>query len=146
MSAIAWIGEPTYTKDNFVRVREGDRIGPYRIVKIREDRVELTGPTGPLVVRPQRVRAGRGPAAVRAEQSRRWPRPSLLRRRFRRPKSPRHGRAPEEWKALYPSQGFNRLLEGLKRRGESDYVVEPFSPRRASRSGAVGNSWLWEWL
>src|SRR5262245_7753141 len=49
--SLAWIGEPTYTKDNFVRVREGDRIGPYQVVKIREDRVELTGPAGSMVVR-----------------------------------------------------------------------------------------------
>jgi hypothetical protein len=49
--SIAWIGEPTYTKDNFVRVSEGDRLGPYQILRIREDRVELTGPSGPMVVR-----------------------------------------------------------------------------------------------
>ena len=50
-SAVAWIGEPTYTQNKLVRVREGDQVGPYRVAKIGEDRVELTGPSGPVVVR-----------------------------------------------------------------------------------------------
>jgi hypothetical protein len=49
--AVAWIGEPAYTKNRLLRVREGDQIGPYRVAAIREDRVELTGPSGPVVVR-----------------------------------------------------------------------------------------------
>jgi hypothetical protein len=50
-AGVAWIGEPSYTKNRLLRVREGDHIGPYRVAAIREDRVELTGPSGPVVVR-----------------------------------------------------------------------------------------------
>jgi hypothetical protein len=50
-ASMAWVGEPTHTKNKLVRVREGDQIGPYRVTSIQEDRVELTGPAGPVVVR-----------------------------------------------------------------------------------------------
>jgi hypothetical protein len=49
--AWAWIGEPTHTQNKLVRVRQGDRVGPYRVTKIVEDRVELTGTSGVVVVR-----------------------------------------------------------------------------------------------
>jgi hypothetical protein len=49
--AWAWIGEPTHTQNKLVRVRQGDRVGPYRVAKIAEDRVELTGTSGVVVVR-----------------------------------------------------------------------------------------------
>jgi hypothetical protein len=111
---LAWIGEPTYTKDNFVRVREGDRIGPYQIVKIREDRVELTGPSGPVVVRvnasaPDTAQQPSGqavsvPAPVPASTP--IPEADVAAARAR----------AREWKTQYPSQGFNRLLERLKPR------------------------------
>ena len=113
--SIAWIGEPTYTKDNFVRVREGDRLGPYRIVKIREDRVELTGPTGPLVVRlsasaPDVASQPSGQAvSTEAAPPAASPLPE---------EKIEAGRARvSEFKALYPSQGFNRLLQGNKLQG-----------------------------
>jgi hypothetical protein len=50
-TGLAWIGEPTYTQNKLVRVRQGDQVGPYQVVKITEDRVELSGPSGPIVVR-----------------------------------------------------------------------------------------------
>jgi hypothetical protein len=50
-ASVAWIGEPSYTKNRLQRVRVGDSVGPYRVVAIREDRVELAGPSGPLVLR-----------------------------------------------------------------------------------------------
>jgi hypothetical protein len=50
-ASVAWLGEPSYTKNRLQRVREGDSVGPYKVVAIREDRVELVGPTGPVVVR-----------------------------------------------------------------------------------------------
>ncbi len=49
--AWAWIGEPTHTQNKLVRVRQGDQVGPYRVTKIVEDRVELTGTSGVVVVR-----------------------------------------------------------------------------------------------
>ncbi len=112
--SLAWLGEPTYTKDNFVRVREGDRIGPYQIVKIREDRVELTGPSGPVVVRlsasaPDVAQQPSGQAvsaAAPVPAATPIPEADVAAARAR----------ASEWKARYPSQGFNRLLEGLKPR------------------------------
>lgn len=117
--SIAWIGEPTYTKDNFVRVREGDRVGPYQIVKIREDRVELTGPAGPIVVRlsasapdvgpqpsGQAVSTVSAPAAMSPAEA----------QIFAEKRAAGQARV-EEFKARYPSQGFNRLLQGNKVQG-----------------------------
>ena len=49
--SMALLGEPTLTQDRPLLVREGDQLGPYRVAKIREDRVELDGPSGKLVVR-----------------------------------------------------------------------------------------------
>ena len=46
----AWLQEARLTHDQVVSVRVGDGIGPYRLAKILEDRVELEGPTGTLVV------------------------------------------------------------------------------------------------
>jgi hypothetical protein len=112
--AIAWIGEPTYTKDNFVRVREGDRVGPYQILKIHEDRVEITGPSGPQVVRlsasaPDTAQPSSGPTTTAGVAP---------------PAPPAAERIPEEriaesrarmreFRAQHPElyQGFNRLLD-----------------------------------
>ena len=116
---IAWIGEPTYTKDNFVRVREGDRLGPYQILRIREDRVEMTGPTGPMVVRlsasapdvdpqpsGQAVSTVSAPSAMSPAEAQIFAEKQAT------------GRARvDEFKAQYPSQGFNRLLQGIKVQG-----------------------------
>jgi hypothetical protein len=113
---IAWIGEPTYTKDNFVRVREGDRLGPYQILKIREDRVEMTGPTGPMVVRLSASApdvasqpSGQVVSSTVATPAAAAPLPE---------EKIAAGQARvREFKALYPSQGFNRLLQGSKVQG-----------------------------
>ncbi len=117
--SIAWIGEPTYTKDNFVRVREGDRLGPYQILRILEDRVEMTGPTGPMVVRlsasapdvasqpsGQAVSTVGAPAAMSPAEA----------QIFAEKRAAGQARV-EEFKARYPSQGFNRLLQGNKVQG-----------------------------
>jgi hypothetical protein len=59
----AWLQEPVLTQDQIVGVRPGESIGPYRLTKILEDRVELAGPTGTFSV----LLAGTpGPAAVAA--------------------------------------------------------------------------------
>jgi hypothetical protein len=46
-----WLQESSLTQNRIVVVRVGESIGPYRVTKILEDRVELEGPTGTLVVR-----------------------------------------------------------------------------------------------
>src|SRR5215510_687023 len=47
---LAWLQEPTFTNNQIVTVRLGDRVGPYRLTKIMEDQVELEGPGGKLSV------------------------------------------------------------------------------------------------
>jgi hypothetical protein len=108
---IAWIGEPTYTKDNFVRVREGDRLGPYQILRISEDRVEMTGPTGPMVVRLSASApdvasqpSGKAVSSTVANPPAASPIPE---------EQIAAGRARvSEFKAQYPNMGWNRLLQG----------------------------------
>ena len=57
----AWLQEPTLTRNEIVSVRPGDSIGPYRLTKVLEDRVELEGPAGKLSVR---LAGAPGPAAA----------------------------------------------------------------------------------
>ena len=63
----AWLQEPTLTNNEIVSVRPGDSIGPYRLTKVLEDRVELEGPAGKLSVRlagtPGPATAAVGPAS-----------------------------------------------------------------------------------
>jgi hypothetical protein len=59
----AWLQEPSLTKNQIVALRPGESIGPYRLTKILDDRVELAGPQGAFVV----LLAGvQGPATVAA--------------------------------------------------------------------------------
>ena len=54
------------THNEIVSVRPGDSIGPYRLTKVLEDRVELEGPGGTLSVRlagPSTVAASPPPPA-----------------------------------------------------------------------------------
>lgn len=46
----AWLQEPKLTQNQTVALRPGESIGPYRLTKVFEDRVEMAGPTGTLVV------------------------------------------------------------------------------------------------
>lgn len=46
----AWLQEPQLTQNQPVSVRPGESIGPYRLTKVLEDRVEMMGPSGPLSV------------------------------------------------------------------------------------------------
>jgi hypothetical protein len=106
--SIAWIGEPTLTKDNFVRVLEGQRIGPYQVVKILEDRVELTGPSGPMVVRLSSSGSDTQPSSQTGSAvARPAPDPET---------EAAYARRKEGW-ALNRNQGFQRLLE-FKKRGD----------------------------
>ena len=47
----AWLQEPTLTHNEIVSLRPGDSIGPYRLTKVLEDRVEMEGPAGAFSVR-----------------------------------------------------------------------------------------------
>jgi len=47
---VAWLEEPTHTGNHVISVRTGESIGPYRLTRIMEDRVELEGPAGKVVV------------------------------------------------------------------------------------------------
>jgi hypothetical protein len=46
----AWLQEPQLTQNQTVSVRVGETIGPYRLTKVLDDRVELLGPGGALSV------------------------------------------------------------------------------------------------
>jgi hypothetical protein len=47
----AWLQEPTLTSNRSVPVKPGDSVGRFRVARILQDRVELDGPAGPVVVR-----------------------------------------------------------------------------------------------
>lgn len=47
---LAWLQEPTLTGNSVVTVRPGDSVGPYRLTRILEDRIELEGPAGKVLV------------------------------------------------------------------------------------------------
>ncbi len=47
---LAWLQEPTFTNNQIVTLRLGDRVGPYRLTKILEDQIELEGPGGKVAV------------------------------------------------------------------------------------------------
>lgn len=57
----AWLQEPVLTQNQIVAVRPGENIGPYRLTKILEDRVELAGPDGTFSVM---LAGAQGPATV----------------------------------------------------------------------------------
>lgn len=59
----AWLQEPSLTKNQIVALRPGESIGPYRLTKILDDRVELAGPQGTFVVL---LAGAQGPATVAA--------------------------------------------------------------------------------
>jgi hypothetical protein len=46
----AWLQEPVLTQNQPVALRPGESIGPYRLTKVFEDRVELVGPNGTFSV------------------------------------------------------------------------------------------------
>jgi hypothetical protein len=69
----AWLQEPTLTQNQPVAVRPGETIGPYRLTKIYEDRVELVGPEGTISVLLAGIQGAT--AAVAAEPPRAAPAP-----------------------------------------------------------------------
>lgn len=62
-SGVAWMQEPNLTGNRAVAVRVGESIGPYRLTKVLEDRVELEGPAGKVLV-PLRNEQGSPATAV----------------------------------------------------------------------------------
>jgi hypothetical protein len=46
----AWLLEPTLTQNRVIAVRPGDTVGPYRLTTILDDRVEMEGPAGKILV------------------------------------------------------------------------------------------------
>jgi hypothetical protein len=69
---LAWIQEPALTGNRVVALRPGESIGPYRLKKVLDDRVELEGPAGTVLV-PLSGASAPAPAAVAATAA---PRPS----------------------------------------------------------------------
>ena len=65
----AWLQEPQLTQNQPVALRPGESIGPYRLTKISEDRVELVGPAGPISVLLAGVAGPAVPAPVVARPS-----------------------------------------------------------------------------
>ena len=59
---LAWLQEPSLTGDRPVALRLSDSIGPYRLTKILDDRVELQGPAGTVLVPVYNAHAGSGSA------------------------------------------------------------------------------------
>jgi hypothetical protein len=49
-SGVAWLQEPILTGDRPMALRPGESIGPYRLTGVFEDRVELEGPKGRILV------------------------------------------------------------------------------------------------
>ena len=70
---LAWLQEPTFTKNKVIAVHPGDRVGPYRVAKILEDQVVLEGPNGtvsvPLAGGPGTSTAAVGAGAQRPKAS-----------------------------------------------------------------------------
>jgi hypothetical protein len=58
---LAWLQEQSLTGNRVVTMRPGESIGPYRLIRILEDRVELQGPGGTVLVP---VYNAQGPAAT----------------------------------------------------------------------------------
>ena len=74
---LAWLQEPTFTKNKVIAVHPGDRVGPYRVTKILEDQVVLEGPNGtvsvPLAGGPGTSTAAVGSGAQRPNAANRSP-------------------------------------------------------------------------
>lgn len=61
---LAWIQEPSLTGNQTVALRLSDSIGPYRLTKILDDRIELQGPGGTVLVPVYNAQAASGPAVA----------------------------------------------------------------------------------
>lgn len=70
---VAWLQEPTLTRDQVVSLRRGDRVGPWTLTRLLDNRVELEGPGGKVLVPLHNAGgagvASGGPATPRARTS-----------------------------------------------------------------------------
>lgn len=67
---LAWITEPSLTGGRSVAVRPNESIGPYRVTKILDDRVEFDGPAGTVLVPIYNAQASAAAAAVQSAPGR----------------------------------------------------------------------------
>jgi hypothetical protein len=61
---VAWLQEPSLTGNQTVALRLSDSIGPYRLTKILDDRIELQGPAGTVLVPVYNAPTGSGSAVA----------------------------------------------------------------------------------
>src|ERR1700741_4373883 len=47
---VAWLQEPSLTQNQVIVVRRGDSVGPWKVTRILDDRVELEGPAGNVLI------------------------------------------------------------------------------------------------
>jgi len=111
---VAYLQEPTLTGNRVVTVRTGESIGPYRVARILDDRVELEGPAGQVLI-PVSGGSGGGPTAV---ASTRPPPPSSPPPSLVPERAPVKPLTPEETAAavrrFQETSGFGSLFKDLK--------------------------------
>ena len=56
--ALGFVQDPNLTKNKIVTVRRGDTVGPYTVIAIESDRINLQGPTGLFTIRLARQTGG----------------------------------------------------------------------------------------
>jgi hypothetical protein len=61
---VAWVQEPAFTGNQVVALRPGESLGPYKLTRILEDRIELEGPAGTVVVPVYNATSGPVPAVA----------------------------------------------------------------------------------
>jgi hypothetical protein len=115
---LAWLVEPRLTQNRPVAVRQGESIGPYQVARILDDRVELTGPEGPvwvpLLTTGGPVVAAAGPPTAGAVPVR----PSRAPAAEGRP-APEAGVAPAAALPPAPRNPLAQPIETLRRRVEA---------------------------
>lgn len=102
----AWLQEPSLTMNQIVALRPGESIGPYRLTKILDDRVELAGPQGTFVVL---LAGAQGPATAAAPA----PRPAPVREAT--PPSSNDPNDPDRVMILPPGPPLADLPQGTPR-------------------------------
>jgi hypothetical protein len=117
---LAWLQEPTLTQNRVIALRPGESIGSYRLEKIRDDRVELAGPGGTVLV----PLYSTAPAAVASAAAPGPARPS--------PAPARSGPAAPSEAGAEPAVKPDRA----ERQAERRRLEQVFEKRAAARKGA----------
>ena len=55
---VAWLQEPSLTQNRVVVLRRGESVGPWKLTRILDNRVELEGPAGTVLIPLQNAGAG----------------------------------------------------------------------------------------